>query len=125
MQPHYLAITEKLYQARKLIFRMAEPMVRLQAMVEANLKAINEKQQYLSTSTEENIRLANSLAFEVNTLKTEILVSPVTVCTDARCVDIANVNGVKQIDYKRKCHDPCSLHGVTHNVIGNVGPLLA
>ncbi|KAH9390425.1 hypothetical protein TYRP_023077 [Tyrophagus putrescentiae] len=120
LKAHDLNNTISLNNSRKLIYQMAEPIVDLNALLEANIAHIENKERELQDVTKNKLELARNLNVVIDDLAIENLPYPTTVCTAKKCTGIIfKENGEQLVDYKTRCHENCQLTGVTTNLTGH------
>jgi len=118
-----------------MIFKMAEPITRVEVLIKENSRNIEATKETLEQYMKEpKLRILKGL-FEKKTIKkmskacnltidvlekdTE-LKYPITVCTAKSCTSvIALENGEKTVNYKH-CHEMCKVKDVENNIIGHV-----
>lgn len=118
LEPHQLKDTTSLNNARRIIVKLAEPMVRLGLNIDANIRHLEEKKENLQNSNASKQELARSLHVEIDDLVKETLDYPTTVCTSSGCVTVITVQEATKTNYRTRCHERCQLSDVATNKIG-------
>ncbi|KAH9389540.1 hypothetical protein TYRP_023190, partial [Tyrophagus putrescentiae] len=117
---HDLEDTISLNNSRKFIHQMAEPIVDLNILLEANIAHIENQENELKDVTKNKLDLAKNLNIEIDDLESVELNYPTTVCTANKCTDvIVKDNGEETVHYKTRCHERCQLIGVSANSTGD------
>ncbi|KAH7176743.1 hypothetical protein EDB81DRAFT_49645 [Dactylonectria macrodidyma] len=121
--PHQVRSTINLNETRNTIHRLTEPMTRIaekiRASIDVNNDAIMELRDFELTRQE----LQQRLFVQKETLKSEKVESPQTVCTHDDCVEIrTDFEGKTETAttiYKTVCHQGCYLTSVDRNKKGH------
>lgn len=120
LESHNLEDTISLNNNRKFIHQIAEPIVDLNMLLEANIAHIVNQENELKDVNKNKLELARNLNIVVDDLKVEELPYPTTVCTANKCTGrVIKEDGTEVIDYKTRCHEDCQLTGVSANYVGN------
>ena len=102
---HQIYKTTTLYNAKKMINELAEPMVQLQKNFLRNIEEIElQEKEPIRASPKEQMESATKL-------ETRKLNYQSTVCTAQDCVKIQQTSDHREI-YKTRCHENCNCFGV-------------
>ncbi|KAJ3533254.1 hypothetical protein NM208_g8070 [Fusarium decemcellulare] len=121
--PHQVRSTINLNETRNTIHRLTEPMAfiaeKIRASIDVNNDAIKELRDFELTRHE----LQQRLFVQKETLKSEKVEQPQTVCTHDDCVEIrtdfeGKIETATTI-YKTVCHQGCYLRSVDRNKKGH------
>ncbi|KAM0433873.1 hypothetical protein ACHAPT_003816 [Fusarium lateritium] len=121
--PHPVRSTINLNETRNTIHRLTEPMAfiaeKIRASIDVNNDAIKELQDFKLTRQE----LQQRLFVQKETLRSEKVEQPQTVCTHDDCVEIrTDFEGKTETAttiYKTVCHPRCCLRSVDRNRKGH------
>ncbi|KAH8650735.1 hypothetical protein BGZ61DRAFT_542099 [Ilyonectria robusta] len=121
--PHQVRSTINLNETRNTIHRLTEPMAfiaeKIRASIDVNNDAIKELRDFELTRRE----LQQRLFIQKETLKSEKVETPQTVCTHDDCVEIrTDFEGKTETAttiYKTVCHQGCYLSSVDRNKKGH------
>lgn len=118
LDAHDLDKTISLNNSRDFIYQMAEPIVDLNTLLEANIAHIENQERELQDVTKNKLELARNLNIVVDDIDTENLPYPTTVCISEKCIDyVVDEKGQKLEHFKTRCHENCQLK-VDTNVTG-------
>lgn len=119
LDAHDLDKTISLNNSRDFIYQMAEPIVDLNTLLEANIAHIENQERELQDVTKNKLELARNLNIVVDDIDTENLPYPTTVCISEKCMDyVVDEKGQKLEHFKTRCHENCQLK-VDTNVTGH------
>lgn len=119
LEAHDLDDTISLNNNRKFIYQIAEPIVDLHILLEANIAHIENQENELNDVNKNKLELARNLNIVVDDLQVTDLPYPTTVCVADKCTGrIIKEDGTEVIDYKTRCHEDCQLTGISANSIG-------
>ncbi|KAF5970479.1 P-loop containing protein [Fusarium bulbicola] len=121
--PHRVRSTINLNETRATIYRLTEPMAfiseKISASIDVNNVAIKELHDFELTRQE----LQERLFIHVETLRSEKVDKPRTVCTHDECVEIRTdfegKTDTATTIFKTVCHPGCSLNSVDRNKKGH------
>lgn len=109
---------KSLNEAQQMINKLPRPIAEVATLIEENKLLAGEHRRKISQNT--NDITANQLP--ENIAEVVLLKHPRTVCASRKCSTVTEIDGVKRVDYKVKCHRRCYLQGTEQEVLKN--PLL-
>lgn len=121
LEPHQLDKTLSMYNARKLILEMADPVIKLQLYIKSDIEKIQAKTNQIESLNKTRAELLRQLNIEVETIEKVALSQPATVCTGSKCADKKEFQGNEVLIYRTRCHDQCNLKNIPPNIQGECG----
>ncbi|XP_030751830.1 uncharacterized protein LOC115879258 [Sitophilus oryzae] len=119
LQPHDPKKTTSINRARNMILKLAQPMADIVQLIGDNIYKLEQHTKELSMDNQTLDELKNKLYMPVVDIKTKKLDQPVTVCTSAKCSELYKVADKNKYHYKQRCHNPCYLHNVPVEIVGD------
>ncbi|RPB20399.1 hypothetical protein L211DRAFT_813285 [Terfezia boudieri ATCC MYA-4762] len=124
LKPHQVTSTVSLNETRHLITELTKPMAEIMQVMNDTIK-VNEEQ--IKSLTEDKLKtqdLEKQLFVTIRTLQAHPIDRPMTVCSDANCIDHEDdgTDASRQtlrVVYKTRCHNPCYLSNVTADQIAH------
>ncbi|KAF8451426.1 hypothetical protein BGX38DRAFT_1091788 [Terfezia claveryi] len=124
LEPHQVTSTVSLNETRHLITELTKPMAEIMQVMNDTIK-VNEEQ--IKSLTEDKLKtqdLEKQLFVTIRTLQAHPIDQPMTVCSDANCVDHEDdgtdtSRQTLRVVYKTRCHNPCGLDNVTADQIAH------
>lgn len=111
---HRVWDTLSLNDAEQLIQKLPRPIAETVRLIEENIQLAQQyKEQVLKNPTLLQKGIPQMMGY-VRTLE-----FPRTVCSNASCCRVVDINGQKRIEYLQICHDDCFLRGVIQEVLGD------
>lgn len=126
--PHRVNGTVKLYETRRRILQMTEPMAEIAETMRTTIMVSEDCIKVLERHDLTKKELEEKLNIQVNTLRAVPVDQPRTACAHANCVEYMNT-GLTGKDgkptlgtvYKSICHRPCYLENIAVDSVGVAG----
>ena len=114
LEPHRLADTISLNEARKIIVTLTKPMAEISRNIQRNLEVVEDKTKEIEECKSSLAELQQKRKIPIIVLVPKQLGYPRTVCTSSHCVRYHTIPETKltTTDYISHCHPQCNLEGV-------------
>ena len=116
--PHKVQDTVSVNEARRVIQTLAQPLAEMTENINDNLVLLEEHKREVEKHRYNKNKLSQMCSVTHIELKINQLEQPRTVCTSTKCIATHYVAGMRKVIYKTVCCDPCTLKGVTKDVLG-------
>lgn len=92
LPPHMVHNTAAINEARRVIYRLAQPMADIAQLVNDNIQILKTHESNLDMDTRSLEQLKKKLYIPVIDLLVKQLTKPVTVCADLQCAEVYPVS---------------------------------
>lgn len=118
LQPHTIKNTLNLNNIRQLVMSLARPLAEINLNIQINKKLHQEYIVELEQTQGTVNELEKKRMMQRTSIKHKPLDHPKTVCTNRKCVNVGNLNGLMVNEYITACHNPCYDTGIQVDQMG-------